>query len=36
MSGKWPTVRPFSERLIEVLQGKYYQRDGNVFGKKFL
>jgi hypothetical protein len=31
-----PKVRPFSERVIEVLQKKYYQREGNVFGKKFL
>ncbi len=26
----------FAQKVIEVLQGKYYQRDGRIYGKKFM
>jgi hypothetical protein len=27
---------PFGKAIVAVLQGKYYQKDGRIFGKKFL
>ena len=29
-------IAPFARNVINVLQGKYYQRHGSVYGKKFL
>jgi hypothetical protein len=29
-------LRPFAVKVVEILQGKYYQHGGNIFGKKFL
>lgn len=29
-------LAPFATRIISVLQGKYYQQAGRIFGKKFL
>ena len=29
-------IAPYAKRIIEVLQSKYYRREGNIFGKKFL
>lgn len=29
-------IAPFARRVIKILQKKYYQRDGRIFGKKFL
>jgi hypothetical protein len=29
-------IRPFAEEVITILQEKYYQRGGQIFGKKFL
>ncbi len=29
-------IAPFAQRVIRVLQTKYYQRDGRMYGKKFL
>ena len=26
----------FAEKVVQILQKKYYQRDGKIFGKKFL
>lgn len=27
---------PFGKAIVKVLQGKYYQKDGKIYGKKFL
>lgn len=35
-SGHPMTIAPFAAKVIAVLQGKYDQRDGRVFGKKML
>lgn len=29
-------LRPFGREIVRILQGKYYQRGGKVYGKKFL
>jgi len=29
-------LRPFGQEIVKILQEKYYQRDGKVFGKKFI
>jgi hypothetical protein len=29
-------IAPFAERVIDLLQGKYYQKSGRVFGKKLI
>jgi hypothetical protein len=29
-------IAPFAEKIISILQGKYYQKEGKIFGKKFL
>jgi hypothetical protein len=29
-------IAPFAQEIIAVLQSKYYRREGNVYGKKFL
>ena len=29
-------LAPFAQAVIEILQGKYYQRGGTIYGKKFL
>ncbi len=29
-------LAPFAQAVIEILQGKYYQRGGKIYGKKFL
>lgn len=29
-------IAPFARTVIEILRGKYYQKDGHIFGKKFL
>lgn len=29
-------LAPFAQTVIEILQGKYYQRGGRIYGKKFL
>jgi hypothetical protein len=29
-------IAPFARRVIQILQEKYYQRDGRIYGKKFL
>ena len=29
-------IAPFAKRIISILQEKYYQKDGRIFGKKFL
>jgi hypothetical protein len=29
-------IAPYAKRIIEVLQSKYYRREENIFGKKFL
>ncbi len=29
-------IAPFARRIISILQQKYYQQDGRIFGKKFL
>jgi hypothetical protein len=29
-------IAPFAGRLIEILKGKYDQREGKIYGKKFL
>ena len=29
-------VAPFAQRVIEILREKYDQREGKIFGKKFL
>lgn len=29
-------IAPFAKSIIEILEGKYYQQDNRVFGKKFL
>jgi len=27
---------PFGKAIVKILQGKYYQKDGKIYGKKFL
>jgi hypothetical protein len=27
---------PFAEKVVHILQGKYYQRGGKVYGRKML
>ncbi len=29
-------IAPFAGQIIAIIQGKYYQKDGRIFGKKFL
>jgi len=29
-------LRPFGEKIVTILQDKYYQRNGRIFGKKFI
>jgi len=29
-------VAPFAEEIIRILQSKYYQRNGKIYGKKML
>ncbi|TYO99978.1 uncharacterized protein DUF3800 [Geothermobacter ehrlichii] len=29
-------LRPFGQEIVKILREKYYQRDGRVFGKKFI
>ncbi|MHB8707745.1 MAG: hypothetical protein ACYC9I_02625 [Desulfuromonadales bacterium] len=29
-------LRPFGREIVSILQGKYYQRGGKVYGKKFI
>jgi len=29
-------LAPFAKSVVDILQGKYDQREGQVFGKKFL
>lgn len=29
-------LAPFTQKIVEILQKKYYQRDGKMFGKKFI
>ena len=29
-------LRPFGKEIVRILQGKYYQRGGKVYGKKFI
>lgn len=29
-------LAPFAKKVIRILQGKYYQHKGNIFGKKFI
>jgi hypothetical protein len=29
-------IAPFGKKIIKILQEKYYQKNGKVFGKKFL
>jgi Protein of unknown function (DUF3800) len=29
-------MRPFGRKIVAILHGKYYQRDGKVYGKKFI
>ena len=29
-------VAPFARKIITILQGKYYQQEGRIFGKKFI
>ena len=29
-------LAPFAASVVRILQGKYYQREGRIFGKKFL
>ncbi len=29
-------LAPFAGKVVDILQGKYYKRDGKIFGKKFL
>jgi hypothetical protein len=29
-------LAPFASKIVRILQGKYYQHEGRVFGKKFI
>ena len=29
-------IAPFAEKIISILQEKYYQKEGKIYGKKFL
>jgi len=29
-------LAPFAKKIIKILQSKYYQQDGKIFGKKFI
>lgn len=29
-------LAPFAKKIVEILEGKYYQQEGRIFGKKFI